>query len=335
MKWDEMASAHLEYRRASLAAFHADLMRISELRAGLVTPASAARVLGLSGERLSAVEFLFRAFVRHGLAAPVPGGVRLADREVTVDWALVSRAVSVERAIELQQGASPLVALLHAAEVRDQHGDSEGPATVQEADSLAMIPFYRFARDAAVQALATRGSSRFLDVGCGTGRGIEALRARKRRAFVVGIDRSPELLAVAAERIKGHGEAIGADIDQGMPSLDSRQFDGALVVGCLHFLRNWQPILDGLALALRPGGRLCIAQNVVVCQSLDVEIVVAAMRQSRGGFYQRSAGGLISRAARQGLKLIERRMLGCFAWLLFECEGSPAKNRFLLPNGEG
>ena len=54
--------------------------------------------------------------------------------------------------------------------------------------------------EALVQRHGRSGGTSWLDVGCGTGRHLELLR---RKHSVVGVDRSPEMLAIARRRLRG------------------------------------------------------------------------------------------------------------------------------------
>ncbi len=100
---------------------------------------------------------------------------------------------------------------------------------------------------AVLDLLAPRAGECVLDVGCGDGalsREIERLGAA-----VVGVDSSPELVAVAktagldARLIDAHEMAF------------SVEFDAVFTNAALHWMRDPTRVLDAVARALRPGGR--------------------------------------------------------------------------------
>jgi len=96
-----------------------------------------------------------------------------------------------------------------------------------------------------------------LDLGCGTGRHTVALAVAGAR--VTGVDQSPEMLAVARQKLEGSGVRW---VEQGLPGVlpfDKSSFD--LVVSGLVFehLPDVTPVFAEIARLLRPGGRVIIS----------------------------------------------------------------------------
>lgn len=98
--------------------------------------------------------------------------------------------------------------------------------------------------------LPARGDGKsLLDVGCGTGHHIKALRAAGWDA--AGVDASDGMLAHA--RANNPGARIEkADVDA-LPFPD-RTFDYALSIEVLRYLRDPQPSINEMARVLKPGG---------------------------------------------------------------------------------
>jgi SAM-dependent methyltransferase len=100
---------------------------------------------------------------------------------------------------------------------------------------------------AALELLAPCSGERILDVGCGEGTLTQEIVARG--AIVVGIDSSRDM--VDAARARGldarlvNAEALAFD----------NEFDAVFSNAALHWIRNQDALLDGVAVALRPGGR--------------------------------------------------------------------------------
>ena len=97
-----------------------------------------------------------------------------------------------------------------------------------------------------------------LDAGCGTGN--YSLEAARNGATVYGVDASREMLSGACEKARKEGLKIGlclADATS-LPFHDG-QFDIALSVCALCFIRDRQRALLEMHRVLRPGGRVVVA----------------------------------------------------------------------------
>ncbi len=99
-------------------------------------------------------------------------------------------------------------------------------------------------------SLGAAPGERVLDVGCGDG----ALTARiaEGGATVVGVDASPELVAVAQARGLDArlADAAALDFDE--------EFDAVFSNAALHWILDYQAAAAGMFAALRPGGRLAV-----------------------------------------------------------------------------
>src|SRR3546814_799931 len=89
----------------------------------------------------------------------------------------------------------------------------------------------------AVERLLPQGPCTILDIACGTGIVTERLRRPERT--VVGVDRSPGMLGVAARRLPG-GVVRG---DATTLPCASRTVDAVVIVWLLHLLPDPAPVL--------------------------------------------------------------------------------------------
>lgn len=126
----------------------------------------------------------------------------------------------------------------------------------RDADAYAetMAPSLRSMAAGVVFRAALQPRERVLDVGTGTGIAVEA--ARGAGSEVIGLDASPEMLAIARRNLPNH-EFVEADFTA-MP-FEHASFDVVLSVHALQFaddpvaaLREWRRVA-------RPGGRMSLS----------------------------------------------------------------------------
>ncbi|NJQ03604.1 methyltransferase domain-containing protein [Streptomyces zingiberis] len=120
--------------------------------------------------------------------------------------------------------------------------------------------------DLVAERLDPAAGGRLLDIGCGTG--SPAFRiATGWQARVTGITVSREELAVAQARAAGAGltgtvsfhHADAMDLPVGQEPFGAGEFDGAWAIESLMHMSDRAAALTGAARALRPGGRLVVA----------------------------------------------------------------------------
>ncbi len=96
---------------------------------------------------------------------------------------------------------------------------------------------------------------RILDLGCGSGLSTLALRGAFRKAEIVGVDLSPDMLKAAAKRVP---DATFREGDAA--SFDSRGFDLVFANAVFHWVPDHLSAIARLAQALPPGG--CLAAQM-------------------------------------------------------------------------
>lgn len=118
---------------------------------------------------------------------------------------------------------------------------------------------YEMCKDDYPQMLAELEREPFadvLDVGCGTGEVIELLHEKYHDAHYVGLDLTPDMIAVAqAKSLNGCEFVVGDAEDLPFPA---NSFDVVLSSNSFHHYPNPEKFFAGVARVLRPGGRLIL-----------------------------------------------------------------------------
>ena len=124
----------------------------------------------------------------------------------------------------------------------------------------ALVPLKRvFAEN-----LPVREGSRLLDVACGTGRFLRAVKANYPRLHVTGLDLSPNYLSVAQRELAAWSRTRFVEgMAEAMPFADA-EFD---IVTCIYLFHELPPRIRRAAVAeirrvLRPGGTLIFVDSL-------------------------------------------------------------------------
>ncbi len=136
-------------------------------------------------------------------------------------------------------------------------------------DVLSAEPVYGAGRRHAIPALGLQSGDRVLDIGCGTGLNLPLLlEAVGESGQVVGVDRSPQMLAMArrktVRRPPGNVLLVQADAERLDPHAVSsstrpaRPFDAVLFTYSLSLMGDWRGAWQRASSLVRPGGRAAI-----------------------------------------------------------------------------
>lgn len=125
-------------------------------------------------------------------------------------------------------------------------------------------PVYRKGRVVGVAGLRLTPGCSVLDLGCGTGLNHPLLVDGVGPAgTVVGLDRSPQMLAQARRRATRHGwsqvRTVEADMLDGLvPARESGGFDAVIATYALSLVPSWELAWVRALGAVRPGGRIAV-----------------------------------------------------------------------------
>jgi tRNA (cmo5U34)-methyltransferase len=117
------------------------------------------------------------------------------------------------------------------------------------------IPHRSTAEDMLLDALPSR-LERFVDLGCGDGRLLAAVRSRHPYAAAVGIDTSEPMLARAAERFDGEPLVELREHDLNRPLVDLPVLNAAVSGLAIHHLEDERKrgLFGEICALLEPGG---------------------------------------------------------------------------------
>jgi SAM-dependent methyltransferase len=169
-----------------------------------------------------------------------------------------------------------------------------------------------YERPATLALLPAVDGKDVLDAGCGPGWYADWLV--RHGASVVAVDRSPNMVAIARERLGGRARVIEGDVSDLRSLLPSATFDLILSALVLHYLADLQATFTEWARLLRPGGTLVFSTHHPVHQAtlLDPGYLHAELIEEewdwlgkRMRYYQRPLRDLTEPLAEAGF-VIER-----------------------------
>lgn len=134
--------------------------------------------------------------------------------------------------------------------------DSETAKTLEKAyHKRDMIRRRRLVRE----ALGATAGERILDVGCGPGfYARELLDEVGETGSVAAVDASPDMLALARQRCRGHSNVTLEEGDATALPAPGEQFDAALCVQVMEYVPDPTRALAEMHRVLRPGGRVVV-----------------------------------------------------------------------------
>lgn len=118
--------------------------------------------------------------------------------------------------------------------------------------------YSRATLDAALRQIDLDTTDSLLDVACGTGRFAEMIRTLKPSLAITGIDLSPDMIAVAKERIPpGDGVAWHVGPAETLP-VEDNAYDVVTCANAFHLVTDPEKSMAELYRVVKPGGSLVL-----------------------------------------------------------------------------
>lgn len=188
-------------------------------------------------------------------------------------------------------------------------------------DEFLQQPFYAYGRHRAVEHTATE-NGKVLDIACGPGYGlIELSESVGPGGQVIGIEFSHDFASEAIKRVSTYPNVHVAqtDVDKGMSFLRSSYFNGAMLIGAFHFLKQKMALFDNVYRVLDKGGKFCVGYAYMDLGTYDQEVMDLRFKLRQPPASPTNKEEFLSVAQEAGFKLLSTEAtIGCFGWYLFE-----------------
>jgi len=112
-----------------------------------------------------------------------------------------------------------------------------------------------------MERLHLSGDERILDIGCGDGKVSAALADRVPDGAVVGIDSSADMIRFAQERHASSTPRLDFEVCDAAALQFENEFDVVFSNAALHWVQDHPAVVQGIARALRPGGRVLLSMG--------------------------------------------------------------------------
>jgi SAM-dependent methyltransferase len=322
---EEMERAYLEYRRACYDIVYRNAVDKGVLKVldKPVTLDQFAEKFGVVPEKKNVAGLLLKALVKHGAVrydeSTGEYGTSGETPQQDLDIGLIRLATGRDSFEQLRHSEN-------YAGIIDALTTTANPvATTFDGDHLPVweevlqAPFYRYSRIQAVREIGHTGPH-VLDLACGPGFGLGELAAlAPADATVFGVEISTDFVASATQR-NAEDERIRVtrgDVTKPLDFLQEGFFDGAMIVGAYHFLKDPEPLWDNVATLLRKGGTFCVSYVLSQVGTIDQEIMDLRFALRRPVSYQPTRQDVLDLAEAKGFEFNREYGLGAWRWYSF------------------
>jgi SAM-dependent methyltransferase len=325
----EMEQAYLEYRRACYDIVYRNCLErgVMDHFSGPVTFGDFVRKLPVASNKLGAAQLLLDALVKYGALERLGGDeVRYQAREAVPDPGLDEHLIEVatgKRSVQELRHAENYVGIINALSTAGNPVSASFDGQhLGIWDEVLQAPFYRYSRVQAVREITGNGN-RMADFACGPGFGLAEIAdgvPAGRGRTILGVEISPDFVAAASARNAADPDVyvMRSDLERPLSFLEPGYFDGAMIVGAYHFLRDKAVLWDTAQRLLRSGGVFCVAYVLSKMGTYDQQIMDLRFSLREPATYQPSRDDVLRLATGHGMTLRREFGLGAWRWYSFQ-----------------
>ena len=324
----EMEEAYLEYRGA---CYHIIYRHAKDrgLLDKLETPKTVDEIsqeMGFLTERQPTLTLFLKALVRYRVLTCTsdqptryvrsPG---FSEAAITFDRDLIGKAAGQDKVEDLIHGQSYAGIIDTLSKQENAVAAEFVSGNVGLWNEFLQAPFYSYGRDRAAAAIA-QPSGRVLDLASGLGFGLIDLANKVGTdGLAVGVEVSRDFVCETVQRTSDLQQirTIQCDLDIGFPFLRDNYFDGAMLIGAFHFLKNRAGLFENTQRVLKPGGKFCLGYVYLQEDSYDQELMDLRLSLRQPPARPITKAEMTELGQRNGFKLEEEFSIGCFGWFLF------------------
>jgi trans-aconitate 2-methyltransferase len=144
-----------------------------------------------------------------------------------------------------------------------------------------------------------------LDIGCGDGKLTACIAQKFNACSITGVDVSSEMIRYAQERFAHLPNLRFISMDASALAFDE-PFDMAISNSALHWIRDHQPVLQGLYRCLKPGARIILQMSNVSNEfGLAIPTAQVILSDEYQGFFRNFDFRFSSYTADEYIRLLE------------------------------
>jgi len=160
-----------------------------------------------------------------------------------------------------------------------------------------------------IEKLSLADSQSLLDIGCGDGKLTACIAGKFRTCSITGIDISPDMVNYARERFSHVPNLHFIQMDASSMTF-GEPFDMAFSATALHWIKDHQPVLQGLYRSLKPGAGVLMQMGALSgAYGLVKPAAEVILSSEYAGYFQKFDHQFSSYSADEYSQLLEKNGL--------------------------